>query len=482
MTKNILIFADGTGQAGGLRPDQRLSNVYKLYRATRLGPDSSIHPQEQVAYYDPGLGTASPQGGINFPFWGTVKNIAGMAVGLGFSRNVIDCYEAILKHYQPGDRIYLFGFSRGGYTARVVANVLNLCGVPTTDGMGGSLPRAGLRLRAIAKEAVIKVYSHGAGWPRGKYEDEREELARRFRAKYGAGDDPDRADVVPHFIGVFDAVAALGLTWPVRILIAAITAIATWCVAKLAGYIAAEWLPWDPTYVFWITAALILGGLLFAYYKATIRWAPKGVRSTIWPGHFAFWRGKYFDSWLDKRIPHVRHALAIDETRKNFSRVDWGVKSDPNENDAQGNPRFVQMWFAGNHSDIGGSYPEEESRLSDVALDWMIGEIRKTNPNAPVSIDESRLHVFPDPLGMQHCEHFGFANAHPWLAKIFRWPKKPRAIKHDATLHESVRERFKAQQIQNCATFEPYRPEALRNHDDVKKYYAELPQDSSVCS
>lgn len=38
MTKNILIFADGTGQIGGLRPDQRLSNVYKLYRAMRPGP------------------------------------------------------------------------------------------------------------------------------------------------------------------------------------------------------------------------------------------------------------------------------------------------------------------------------------------------------------------------------------------------------------------------------------------------------------
>jgi hypothetical protein len=42
MSKNILIFSDGTGQAGGLTPDERVSNIYKLYRATRVGPDSSV--------------------------------------------------------------------------------------------------------------------------------------------------------------------------------------------------------------------------------------------------------------------------------------------------------------------------------------------------------------------------------------------------------------------------------------------------------
>ncbi len=51
MGKNIVIFSDGTGQAGGVRPDQHLSNIYKLYRACRTGPDSTINPAEQVAFY-----------------------------------------------------------------------------------------------------------------------------------------------------------------------------------------------------------------------------------------------------------------------------------------------------------------------------------------------------------------------------------------------------------------------------------------------
>jgi hypothetical protein len=76
--------------------------------------------------------------------------------------------------------------------------------------------RAGGRHCArIANEALHTVYEYGAGHPRAKLEDEREEQARRFRVKYGTQDDAvkdERGNVVPYFIGVFDTVAALGST------------------------------------------------------------------------------------------------------------------------------------------------------------------------------------------------------------------------------------------------------------------------------
>ena len=56
MPKNILIFSDGTGEAGGLTPDENVSNIYKLFRATRCGPDLDIDPRDQLTFYDPGLG------------------------------------------------------------------------------------------------------------------------------------------------------------------------------------------------------------------------------------------------------------------------------------------------------------------------------------------------------------------------------------------------------------------------------------------
>ena len=49
MPKNIVVFSDGTGQDGGVRPEQRLSNVYKIYRACRVGADNSIDPRQQVS-------------------------------------------------------------------------------------------------------------------------------------------------------------------------------------------------------------------------------------------------------------------------------------------------------------------------------------------------------------------------------------------------------------------------------------------------
>ena len=54
MAKNVIIFFDGTGQVGGIKFDGDRTNIYKLYRATRVGPDSMISPSEQIAFYDPG--------------------------------------------------------------------------------------------------------------------------------------------------------------------------------------------------------------------------------------------------------------------------------------------------------------------------------------------------------------------------------------------------------------------------------------------
>lgn len=50
MPKNILIVSDGTGQAGGLTPDENISNIYKLYRATRCGPENNIDLSQQLTF------------------------------------------------------------------------------------------------------------------------------------------------------------------------------------------------------------------------------------------------------------------------------------------------------------------------------------------------------------------------------------------------------------------------------------------------
>ena len=465
MPKNILIFADGTGQAGGVRPDQQLSNIYKLYRATRVGPDSPINPNEQVAFYDPGLGTTVAGGQVRLSVWQRLKSIAGLAVGLGFSGNVIDCYEAILKRYEPGDRIFLFGFSRGGYTVRSLANVLNLCGVPTTDGQGGPLPRTGRRLRAIAREAVVRVYEHGAGHPRKKFEAQREALARAFRLKYGAGNDPARGDVFPEFVGVFDAVAALGLPWRARIGLASVGLLALAVASGALGWISSAWLGANGWISFSVLIALGVLSVGLAYLHTTFRWARADIKGDAPGWHLAMWNSDNYDRLLDPRIPQVRHALAIDETRVQFGRVTWGGSANQKQ---AAEKRFKQRWFAGNHSDIGGSYPEEESRLSDISLAWMLNEALAL-PH-PLLVDRSKLHLYPDPSGLQHSEVFAQQQG-SWFTRLVAWPSAPRTINVEADLDPSVYERFEAKCILDCDTKAPYRPEALRHHVHLKQYY-----------
>ena len=130
MSKNIVIYSDGTGQDGGVRPEQRVSNIYKMYRASRVSFDSAVDPAAQVTFYDPGLGTDIGSTAITAPVR-FVQKLLSSIDGRGITTNIVDCYTFILDHYQPGDRILLFGFSRGAYTVRSVADLLRLCGVPT---------------------------------------------------------------------------------------------------------------------------------------------------------------------------------------------------------------------------------------------------------------------------------------------------------------------------------------------------------------
>ena len=467
MSKNILIFSDGTGQAGGVHPDQRLSNIYKLYRAARSGPDSPIDPKKQIAFYDPGLGSADIDGPIWLQPVEFVRKLLSSATGTGFSRNVTDCYEAILKFYEPGDKIFIFGFSRGAYTARTVAGVMNLCGVPTQDQDGRPIPKHGPRLREIAKEAVSSVYEHGSGRPRGKYEDEREELAKRFRVKYKTQDNQEtniRGDVAPYFIGVFDTVAALGTSGGKRVGILVIAAL----FGALLATVVAGIVSCLTGLVFWkvflglvVLIGFLAGRLYFRAHFRIIRDWPK-FGSSKW--HFAGWRSKHYDKFLDPRVSYGRHAQAIDETRRDFARVGWGSHRDVKNNQADW---LIQKWFAGNHSDIGGSYPESESRLSDIALQWMAEEATKI-PH-PILLDGQKLHLYPDSSAMQHCEVEATRNSLPkWIPNWLRfsWPEEVRSRARIAGCHSSVLERIKLKQIYKLGTAQTYRPEALK--DDPK--------------
>jgi uncharacterized protein (DUF2235 family) len=117
MPKNIIVCSDGTGNTA---IKGRGTNVFKLFESLDLvhhRVDPSLTPQ--VAFYDDGVGTQT---------FKPLKIFAGMT-GFGLSRNVKQLYKEIVRIYDPGDRIFLFGFSRGAFTVRTLAGFIANCGL-----------------------------------------------------------------------------------------------------------------------------------------------------------------------------------------------------------------------------------------------------------------------------------------------------------------------------------------------------------------
>ncbi len=166
MAKNIVICCDGTGNEYG----DHNTNVVGLYELL-------IRDPEQIAFYDPGVGTFDFLGrkvGKQVGIW------LGKGFGIGLQQNIEDAYEYLMNRFEPGDKLYLFGFSRGAFTARALAGMLNKCGL-LQKGSKNLIPYAS------------KVYNTR----------DNEEIATGFKETYCH-------ECKPYFIGVWDTVAALG--------------------------------------------------------------------------------------------------------------------------------------------------------------------------------------------------------------------------------------------------------------------------------
>lgn len=166
MSKNIVICCDGTANSYGLNN----SNVAKLYDMLPISA-------QQVDFYDPGVGT-TPNLGIKI--WGILKNIFSQATGLDLAINVQEAYIFLMSSYELGDKIFLFGYSRGAHTVRRLADIL---------GKYGLLHQGSPHLVPY----VIDMYNN-------KNIDDK--IIQDFRSKF-------TSSCPVHFLGVWDTVSSL---------------------------------------------------------------------------------------------------------------------------------------------------------------------------------------------------------------------------------------------------------------------------------
>ncbi len=487
MAKNILIFSDGTGQSGGVTFDENRTNVYKLLRATRCAPDSTIDPSEQVAFYDPGLG--SPRDN-HFTFGRVgrkIYNFISQSTGFGITANIVDCYAALIRLWRPGDRIYLFGFSRGAYTVRCLAAVVAYCGIPTKLPGGRLLKLDMASSRKLASYAVKHVYQFTSSRPRHSATSRqlfllqtRDLIAQRFREEHESSAVGGDANVYPYFVGVFDTVAALlnrimfvGLV----LLFLSLDLAVSWLLllvpqAPLFG----EYLQFlnSPRSNFLaivaLTFLLALIGFIYTHLKFDFRVPEYDFWQKLWTIHPTELYQKFYDYTLNPNIPYAKHAISIDENRKDFQRVPWyRGETVLSTRDERGNIFFEQVWFPGNHADVGGGYEENESRLSDGTLHWMLRAA--TAIPHPIKFDVDVLATHPAPDGKRHDEvksGFGIVTSLTGMT----WTEKHRTLpSNDAPVHRSVYERFDLPEALEYDTWKPYRPETLRNHVDFAAYY-----------
>ena len=318
MAKNIVICCDGTGNEFG----QSNSNVVKLYKV--LAPS-----ERQIAYYHPGVGTMGSRSALTRlgKFW---TRVIGLAFGYGLSDNVADAYQFLMKTLQPGDAIYVFGFSRGAYTARALCGMLHCVGL-LTEGNEGLIPYA---IRMVKSNRIDFA------------------VAADFKQTFSR-------DCPVHFVGVWDTVSSLG----------------------------------------WVYNAV-----RFPFTKATNN--------------------------PEMRI--IRHAVSIDERRAFFRQNLFGDPHDASQ-------EVQEVWFAGVHSDVGGSYAESESQLSKLALRWMLCEAELAgmlvDPKAKADILGAKApYVAPDPLTPN--QHESLSRGW-WIAEL--WPKMVQQRTAEGSWRKSVR-------------------------------------------
>ncbi|MCH8097315.1 MAG: DUF2235 domain-containing protein [Proteobacteria bacterium] len=255
MSKNIILFSDGTGNKGGHGAD---TNVFLLFNAV------NIHDADepQISFYDDGVGTSKNR---------YLRAISG-AFGFGFMANVRDLYEYLARYYEPGDdnkpgdKVFLFGFSRGAATIRAFAGMIQECGLLDIKNPAcqkdGKFDEVKFQQQIdLEMEAYKKIKTNKS-------------LASTFRARSvkHSQSAPDGALKI-EMIGVWDTVSALGF-------------------------------PKDWSLAFdWIFKAL------------------DKLTDSLFPHNF-------YNYQLNKNVEYVYHALAIDDERRTFRPRVWNEDDD----------------------------------------------------------------------------------------------------------------------------------------------------------
>lgn len=175
--KNVVVCCDGT--ANEFATDK--TNVLRLFSVLERS-------SRQTAGYFPGIGTMEPPGALSDVGRRVTRGLA-RAVGYGLETEIRNAYAFVMQHYEEGDVLYLFGFSRGAYTVRAVASLLRMYGL---------LPQSSAAMLPYAIRLLTSV--NDVKGDAGRWFN----VAKDFKASF------PMVECKPHFVGVWDTVSSVG--------------------------------------------------------------------------------------------------------------------------------------------------------------------------------------------------------------------------------------------------------------------------------
>jgi uncharacterized protein (DUF2235 family) len=182
--KRLITCSDGTWNKPDNKDRGKLveTNVEKMFRCI-CSEDTSDQEKtvQQLKVYDQGVGTG----------YSWKDRVLGGATGAGIDKNIKDMYTFLMLNYEPGDEIFLFGFSRGAYTARSIGGLIRNCGILKPEYM------------------LLLDKAYGLYRDRNKYSAPDSDLMTSFRKRYAY---EDKTPI--KFIGIWDTVGSLGIPLP----------------------------------------------------------------------------------------------------------------------------------------------------------------------------------------------------------------------------------------------------------------------------
>jgi uncharacterized protein (DUF2235 family) len=328
--RTLILCFDGTSNEF----DGDNTNVVKFFSLLKKD-DWNV----QMCYYQAGIGTFFNPGVVS-PFFEWGAKVLDEAVAWYLEAHVMDGYKFLMQNYRVGDKICLFGFSRGAYTARALGGMLFKVGL---------LPKDNPEQVAFAYKLYKRTDDAGIA------------LSAGFKQTFSQ-------DVKVCFMGVWDTVASVGIisgrTLP---FVNSNQAITTFRHALSLDERRAKFRP--------------------NYYHRPIEQPNKtrlnfsGNRSPDGPSF------ETLKTKSSRALKYIRQLHLKDDTSPSSETLG----SLGSETEEHSPTDVMEVWFAGCHSDVGGGAVTDNTKhsLAQISLRWMVKEVM--NSECGIIFDETEL-------------------------------------------------------------------------------------------